>query len=266
MDKKEQKEIMMHNLTEKSKAAARKTKEAVIYEEHGFTSIDAQLPSYNFNVVTLSEDTPLPQEEHVQKIIAMYENKGYPMNVWGWEDQPEITSMFKKAGLVEYETDYLGMIADLTAFHPGGPHKDSTMQFKKVTAPEQLITFGAILASLYEETEEEIQINHYFHRAAQHSFTDHKQSQHFLGYYQGKPVAIGSLLFTENTAGIHDIALLERERGRGLGTKLMYHLIESAIAAGAEYCTLQASPEAEGIYRKLGFETIGKLEVYANFK
>lgn len=67
MDKKEQKEIMMHNLTEKSKAAARKTKEAVIYEEHGFTSIDAQLPSYNFNVVTLSEDTPLPQEEHVQK-------------------------------------------------------------------------------------------------------------------------------------------------------------------------------------------------------
>ena len=79
------------------------------------------------------------------------------MNVWGWEDQPEIISMFKKAGLVEYETDYLGMIADLTAFHPGGPHKDTTIQFKKVTAPEQLITFGTILASLYEETAEEKQ-------------------------------------------------------------------------------------------------------------
>lgn len=120
MDKKEQKQIMMHNLTEKSKAAASKTEEAVIYEEHGFTYIDAHLPSYNFNVITLSEDTPFPQLEHFQKIVKMYETKGYPMNVWGWEDQPEIISMFKKAGLVEYETDYLGMIADLTAFHPGG--------------------------------------------------------------------------------------------------------------------------------------------------
>lgn len=266
MNQTEQKQVMINNLTAKIKARAAILKEAKIYEKDGFTYIDAHLPSYNFNVVTLPETDRTLNQKTFKEIINYFNNRKYPINVWCWGQQIDVISLFTEAGLNDYGTDYLGMIADLRNFQPIVPDTDADFHFEKVSSPEQLVTFGNILSSLYTGTNEEKQIQTYFKNAAQSNLLEDDYFQHMIGYSQGRPVAIGSIFFSENIAGLYDIATLESERGKGLGTKLTNHLLSTAKTEGAAYCTLQASPEAENIYRKLGFDTIEMLKVFVNFE
>ncbi|MFD1413231.1 GNAT family N-acetyltransferase [Oceanobacillus jeddahense] len=265
MNQSEQKQVMINNLTAKIKERANFLEQAKIYEKDGFTFIDAYLPSYNFNAVTFSETEHSLQRNTFKEIIDYYNSKKYPINVWCWEQQTDIISLFKETELHDYGTDYVGMIANLQNFQPTIPDTNKDFHFEKATSTEQFIIFGGILSSLYKGTNEEKQINIYFEKLAQSALLDNDRFQHIIGYYQDRPVAIGSIFFTDKIAGLYDIAILKSERGKGLGTKLTNYLLETAKAENAAYCTLQASPEAENIYRKLGFETIGTLKVFVNF-
>ncbi|MCT1902429.1 GNAT family N-acetyltransferase [Oceanobacillus sojae] len=267
MNQSEQKQIMMNNLNAKIKARSAILKEAKIHEtEDGFTYIDADLPSYNFNVVTLPETNRPLNPNTFKEIMAYYNSRKYPINVWCWSQQTDIITLFKEAELKDYGTDYLGMIAELRSFRPIVPDPDADCHFEKASSPEQLVTFGNILSSLYAGSNEEKQIQAYFEKAAQSCLLEDSRFQHVIGYYQGKPVSIGSIFFSDSVAGLYDIATLESERGKGLGTKLTSYLLNSAKGKGAAYCTLQASPGAENIYRKLGFDTIDRLKVFVNFE
>ncbi|WP_175637218.1 GNAT family N-acetyltransferase [Oceanobacillus sojae] len=266
MNQSEQKQIMMNNLNAKIKARSAILKEAKIHEtEDGFTYIDADLPSYNFNVVTLPETNRPLNPNTFKEIMAYYNSRKYPINVWCWSQQTDIITLFKEAELKDYGTDYLGMIAELGDFQPIVPDTDADFHFEKAASPEQFVIFGNILSSLYSGTNEEKQIQTYFEKAAHSTLLEDHNFQHIIGYHQGRPAAIGSIFFSDGIAGLYDIATLEGERGNGFGTKLTNHLLSTAKTEGAAYCTLQASPEAESIYRKLGFDTIDRLKVFVNF-
>lgn len=267
MNQSEQKQVMINNLNAKIKARAAILKEAKIHEtEDGFTYTDAHLSSYNFNVVTLPETGYPLNHSTFKEIIDYFNSRKYPINVWCWEQQTDVISLFREAGLNDYGTDYLGMIADLEDFQPVVSNAVADFHFEKAASPEQFVTFGNILSSLYTGTNEEKQLQTYFEKAAHSSLLEVNNFQHIIGYHQGRPAAIGSILFSDGIAGLYDIATLESERGNGLGTKLTNHLLSTAKEEGAAYCTLQASPEAENIYRKLGFNTIDMLKVFVNFE
>ncbi|GGP12122.1 GNAT family N-acetyltransferase [Oceanobacillus neutriphilus] len=267
MNQTEQKQMMINNLNAKIKARAAILKEAKIHETaDGFTYTDAHLPSYNFNVVTLPETGYPLNHSTFKEIIDYFNSRKYPINVWCWNRQKDVISLFKETGLNDYGTDYLGMIADLGDFQPIASNVDADFHFQKAASPEQFITFGNILSSLYTGTNEEKQIQTYFEKAAQSILLEDNNFQHIIGYHQGRPAAIGSIFFSDGIAGLYDIATLKGARGNGLGTKLTSHLLSTAKAEDAAYCTLQASPEAENIYQRLGFDTFDKLKVFVNFE
>lgn len=59
-------------------------------------------------------------------------------------------------------------------------------------------------------------------------------------------------------AVVEDFFVEPASQGRGVGAALMATLLDAALAAGATVLEVDADPNAEAIYAKLGFETFGR--------
>ena len=78
------------------------------------------------------------------------------------------------------------------------------------------------------------------------------QDQQLLGYY-----ALAHI--TKAKASIDYLFIAPEQVGKGYGKLLCTDLIKRAKTMGYETITVDADPNAEAFYKKLGFETVGKL-------
>jgi len=112
--------------------------------------------------------------------------------------------------------------------------------------------------------------------AAKRAFLDEQfglQHQHYVQNYPGadllliekdsRPVGRIYVYRTEKEIRLMDIALIESERVRGVGTALLQELMDEARAAGREL-TLHVEPDnpAQRLYQRLGFRLIEHRGVY----
>ncbi len=74
------------------------------------------------------------------------------------------------------------------------------------------------------------------------------------GSVDGQAVAAAMSYRTDEGVGIYGVTTVASARGRGYATALTRELIDPAHPA-----TLSPSPEAESLYRRLGFEQVGEL-------
>ncbi len=86
--------------------------------------------------------------------------------------------------------------------------------------------------------------------------------RHFAMSRDRRIVATSALFLEGGLAGIYAVATLETERGKGLGACATAMPLELARAAGYRTGVLQASTMGEPVYRRLGFERFGALQVF----
>jgi GNAT superfamily N-acetyltransferase len=72
----------------------------------------------------------------------------------------------------------------------------------------------------------------------------------------GEDVACGTLWQTGRTAGLYNIATVERARGRGIGYAVTAALMNAGRARGATHAILHASQQGRPVYERLGFEKV----------
>jgi GNAT superfamily N-acetyltransferase len=77
--------------------------------------------------------------------------------------------------------------------------------------------------------------------------------RHYLGYLDKKPVAAASIFYSEDTAGIYNVAVLEQARGQGLGAAITLAPLLEARAQGYALGALQSSDMGFKVYQRLGF-------------
>ena len=65
-------------------------------------------------------------------------------------------------------------------------------------------------------------------------------------------------LSLDGGAEVEDFFVEPRFQGRGVGAALMAELLAAARTAGASVLEVDADPNAEAIYTRLGFETFGR--------
>ena len=112
--------------------------------------------------------------------------------------------------------------------------------------------------------------------AAKRAFLDEQftlQHQHYVKNYPGadlllieqaaRPIGRVYVYRTPAEIRLMDIALIEVERGRGIGTALLAELLDEARATHREL-TLHVEPEspAQRLYQRLGFRLIEQRGVY----
>jgi GNAT superfamily N-acetyltransferase len=77
---------------------------------------------------------------------------------------------------------------------------------------------------------------------------------YYVGYVQGKPVAISILLLDAGIAGLYSVATIPSMRRQGLATAMILAALRQARDRGYHIAALQASEMGAPVYRRLGFQ------------
>lgn len=85
----------------------------------------------------------------------------------------------------------------------------------------------------------------------------------YLGRLHGIPAGSLIMVLKAGVAGLYGLGTLPECRGHGVGSSLMVRAIFDASALGFRTAVLQAPPGAMRLYRRLGFETYFRVEIYS---
>lgn len=81
---------------------------------------------------------------------------------------------------------------------------------------------------------------------------------HFLAVLDGRDVGASRLLLVDGAAKIQRVAVLDRERGHGIGTGIVQFMIDfTREQALAKTIKLSAQTRALTLYERLGFNAVG---------
>lgn len=83
-----------------------------------------------------------------------------------------------------------------------------------------------------------------------------------VAYLEGRPVSAAAVWVSHGVAGVGFVGTRVSARGRGLGEAVTRAVTNEGFDRGARLATLQASPQGDPIYRRMGFEEISRYRLY----
>jgi predicted GNAT family acetyltransferase len=86
--------------------------------------------------------------------------------------------------------------------------------------------------------------------------------RHYIGWWNGKPAAAGSMLLAAGTAGIYNVTTLNEFRGHGIGSAITQFPLREARTEGYRTGVLQSTPQGFSIYSKLRFKEYCSISSY----
>jgi predicted GNAT family N-acyltransferase len=86
---------------------------------------------------------------------------------------------------------------------------------------------------------------------------DDEQAFHFLASDTGKPIGTARVVTRRGNAKIGRMAVVKRNRYRGVGAKLLKQAVRLAKTKGARKIFLHAQVSVIGFYAKAGFRCVG---------
>lgn len=221
--------------------------------------IDSKLNSSMFNVVYQKTISPLP----IQEVIDFYQGQSF---VWLFDSHSWANNMASDllANGFYKEADERAMVLQMnngipaSEGMPKGTGMAASLTIKNVTTPAGLKDFSGVIEQ-YDDRACKMHLNE---KIIESEFI--AKNPLFVAYINQKPVAHGSLHFSDNNyAGIHDILVVEEYRGQGIATHMMQYLINYCLQKGVMQVGLSTSTDSGyKIYERLGFKLIGKFECY----
>jgi GNAT superfamily N-acetyltransferase len=79
-----------------------------------------------------------------------------------------------------------------------------------------------------------------------------------VGYVAGEPVTTALLARSGDTAGVYNVATLDRHRGRGYGEAATWAVIAEGEHRGCTHAVLQSSDVGYPLYTRMGFMDVGR--------
>ena len=87
--------------------------------------------------------------------------------------------------------------------------------------------------------------------------------QRYVGYLDGRPVAMSALFLGAGAGGVHEVATAKDARRRGIGASVTLAPLRRAPELGYRIGVLQASAMGAGIYARVGFRQVCSFSLYA---
>ena len=87
-----------------------------------------------------------------------------------------------------------------------------------------------------------------------------------VAYRDGAPAAGAMTILSHGIAGVYWMGTVAPARGAGLGDACTRAVSNAAFDRGAAFVVLQASPQGEPIYLRMGFREVTRYVWYATLK
>lgn len=220
-----------------------------VYETNGVTIINCGLKTSMFNIVYGSpKDTP----SGIDQIKRRYNGQPFAWWIPPSAHHPNTTKALLENGFV-IETIEHAMICDLNNVRSF--QQKTELLMTQVINSSILQDFISVL-ELYDP-----HIFTFYGRMNDESLQANEKL--VVGYIYGKPISIGILFLSGDSAGIFSLVTSEEFQGQGYGTDMMVYLMKVAKDHGCHSVTLSASSDSGyRIYERLGFSEVGKFECF----
>ena len=90
-------------------------------------------------------------------------------------------------------------------------------------------------------------------------FGDASPLHNYIGWLNGRPVAVSAILYGAQTAGIWNVGTMADVRGRGIGRETTLQALRDARARGATLSVLGSSPLGFPVYTRIGFVEVCRI-------
>lgn len=225
-----------------------------VQEINGITIVNSKLKSTMWNIVYGSPENLIDPTGVITQIKEIFEYRPFAWWIPPSQHNPQLKKILLDNGFIIEATEY-AMICEITAELQ--LEQKTNLFIKPVTSSVLMQDFITIL----EPYDQDIRA---FYEKIPDQYLD-LQEKHFIGYANGKAVAIGILFFSNDgcSAAIFGIITRESSRYKGYGTDMMRFLINAAKKKSCKFVTLSASSDfASRIYENLGFRKIGQFECF----
>jgi GNAT superfamily N-acetyltransferase len=229
---------------------------AEIHDEAEILWTITDVPFPLLNCVMRARIPPEKIDTTIEAVIARGKIHGVPL-LWltGPESQPEDLGMhLQKHGFTG--EDSAGMAIDLAQLKEDLP-KLQGFTCQQVTDTATLQVWGQVFGAAYGVEESSVEA-----LCDLTLCTGLDKMRCYLGWLNGKAVAISSLFLGAGAAGIYNVATLPEARRQGIGALITALPLREARAEGYKAGVLQASEMGEPVYRSLGFREYCKIGFY----
>lgn len=212
---------------------------------------DSGLPDDLANVVLAARFGPADADRRIADTAAELRATGRP---FAWSVGPastpaDLSDRLAAAGLpvAERETAMRLDLADLVPPPPAG------LTVRAAATGPARADFAAVVAANWDPPNESV-------RRLLTVLPAAGPSTALVGYAGGEPVCTALLVDAAGVSGLYMVCTLLAHRGRGYGTA-----VTAAALARARHpvAVLQASPQGEPVYRRLGFRAAGGFAEHA---
>jgi ribosomal protein S18 acetylase RimI-like enzyme len=247
------------NFAETSSHLHRSTPGATLLDTDGLVIADSGVADPAFNCVTLFRLDPETVDLQIKQAVETVAASGRPFSWWvdPVATPSDVPERLEAAGLGKPERV---PIMKLSLVDTPAPAEVAGLEIRKVTTPEELADFTAVVAGGLEpptDTGRE-----FMARAVSAALDPAGPARFIVGYLEGTPVSCAEVVLHGGVAGLYNIVTLPGHRRRGYGSALTLAALRLAQTEGYLAAVLEASPEGEGIYLRLGFDTCGEFLVY----
>lgn len=135
-------------------------------------------------------------------------------------------------------------------FEKINPERNKNVNTKRITRPEELENAFLIRKKVFVD-EQGVPLKDEFDEFD----ALNGQCEHILAYYNGQPIGTGRIRILDGIGKLERICILEPYRKFGIGKKIISALEEIAVEKGNHQVKLHGQTQAEGFYRKLGYQT-----------
>jgi ribosomal protein S18 acetylase RimI-like enzyme len=190
-------------------------------------------------------------EDAIARVIARGRARGVPLLWWtGPATRPADLGERLIAGGFTHVEEAPGMAADLQDL-PGGSQPIPGLDVEQVTDVETLREWCVAACAGYQMPAEFGET--YYDCLINLSLDPRAPLRHYLGRFEGEPVATATMFLGAGVAGIYDVSTAPAARRKGIGAAMTMRPLRDAVAEGLRVAILHSSTDGLSLYRRLGF-------------